>query len=485
MKSINPEQISEPLKENSKIQILLESIGVLGAALQTASYQQLKRSLGTNNDIIETEFEGVEGKSFDNHDYYHGLANDLIQEIAIRRPELMEILNPYSFTLNNLAQFNLQGERGAANLQNIIPYVNLVDHENKQWLKVDKDVFSPNPEDTREVYGISQEIIDTFRYGKNKESAQDNTEMAKIFVESKRLKQISVDNQIRFLDEIIEILNVISQNDEDSMFRAKAQILRRKPFKTKQEYDDYIESNSELFEGFSSLEQFVDYILEKYIDNISDNQIEELTKRVNYHEKFLTSDCDMPYKLGYDIQQMVLNGNITKPFEIVTSRFEELYGITGVDFVKSMSKLYKLFTSYYMSEYTADEILDQGNYLLLPLKPTLTRLENDFRIRSTIKKLNSRSDIEKIDDLMVLTSDTEQGKETYTILNCYKALLIEQARLKEIFSHLLDEQTSDSISQQMRDIMNQIREYRFSEPMVKASQFLIDYYGFNSIDKKS
>jgi hypothetical protein len=163
-----------------------------------------------------------------------------------------------------------------------------------------------------------------------------------------------------------------------------------------------------------------------------------------------------------------------------------LYGLTGEEFVLSMSALYKVFTSYYLSEYSTNEMIDPGDNisLLLPIKQNLTRLENDLRTKLSIKAVDSRTESQLLEDLFVTTSSTELGSAIWTTFQTYKELLKEQDQIKETMMKDIDEQAYNTARQDYEQLRMKISQFKQSEAFKLASQYIVDYYGNNSITNK-
>jgi hypothetical protein len=195
-----PDKAQSQTAKQLKIQPILESIGVVGATLQTASFQRMVRPLASNQDNIETSQYGVEGKSFDTHDFYHGIAREVFLEIQTKKPELLDRLQGFDFDFDNFAPFNLKGERAARNIQNIIGSVTLVQYKGKEYISINKQVFFPGPLDTREVAGIATELIDSIRHSNNYLTHKDLTQLTELLTNTETLKGLIISDPTRFFE---------------------------------------------------------------------------------------------------------------------------------------------------------------------------------------------------------------------------------------------------------------------------------------------
>ncbi|MGL4758963.1 MAG: hypothetical protein ACRCXZ_06500 [Patescibacteria group bacterium] len=491
MKS-TPESISQEKNPKLRIQPILESIGVIDATLQTASYQQLANPINRGASILETSSDSVIGKEYLTHDVCHGLSQDLIQEISRNQPEMLSILHPYEFDLNNLGPFSLQGERAARTLQNILLKCSMEVDEStgEKCIKVSKEVLLPETVSFANYAGIRTEIYDTFQYGGNKLSDEQGLFFARKYFDKKNLQTLASISYVHYLDKISSFLpkaynfedpEVIS--DQNSM-----RFLSRQNFDSSEELDKCIAENSERFHGCINFEQYQESIFKKYIENLTDDQLISLESKFNFFDAYCSKEADQPGSLGYDIKHLILTGEETDEFKVVVTRFEELYGISGREFVLSMSKLNELFVKYYLSEYIPEEIKEDpsSKKIFLPIKERMTRLENDVNVTINTRKISELNEADELNDVFLLTNDVEQGKKAYKLVKQLQDLIRSKIALQHDirFKEFESEEAYDTTYQKLDETRKQIYDLLESDDMKIASKLVSNYYGISGIKSK-
>lgn len=472
---------SQHIDPDSKVKNTLTAITVAKSIPQQLGFQTSIPHLVNSKSNIQTSSDQVIGEPMVGHDYFHSIANNLINKINIQDPEgFAEFANEYSVDLQNPSGFNYNGERLAMTCQDIVKSFSHTEYKGQKALVATLNQI-PNPRNPLVLAKLMtydmRTSLELHKHDYHKALGNglilDFATLSNVQKEVKDYLETSHKVGAGFVDNLLHNIPAHLKKDTDVIFRDYTRYS-----------NGYIDSTTLLkstgHEPEGDLqEQLLSIMTNRVLEilNSLDNTGSEFSSKFNLN--YFRGDL-ANYSLPRDIEAYLKTGHQSAAMTMVMNMFEKESGMDAATYVQGMAKISKLFLDFYFSEYSSENIVINGEKVVLISSQKMTQLENDVNIHNSAKSaLESKS----LEDLTVLTDDVELRNKLKSEYQDLIAPLKDKIESLERVLYLpnLPETTYDKLSKELDETKYQLKVLNQTDNAKKYQELLIKYYGFSNL----